>query len=131
MSFTTATYPGTGARNTEAFHYSQAVKVGSIIQTSGQGGWDTEGNIVADTTAQIAKAMENVLTALQAVDASVTWRNVYSIKSYHTDLDATFDVMVEQMRRLMPDHKPIWTCVQIGKLGIEGMAIEIAVEAAV
>jgi len=131
MSFTTATYPGTGARNTEAFHYSQAVKVGSIIKTSGQGGWDTEGNIVADTTAQIAKAMENVLTALQAVDASVTWRNVYSIKSYHTDLDATFDVMVEQMRTVMPDHKPIWTCVQIGKLGIEGMAIEIAVEAAV
>lgn len=45
-------------------------------------------------------------------------------------MDATFEIVVETMRRLMPDHKPIWTCVQIGKLGIEGMVIEVVIRAA-
>lgn len=46
-------------------------------------------------------------------------------------MDSTFNIVVETMKKLMPDHKPIWTCVQIGKLGIEGMAIEVVIEAAV
>ncbi len=46
-------------------------------------------------------------------------------------MDATFDTVVSTLKRLMPDHKPIWTCVQIVKLGLEGMAIEVEIEAMV
>ena len=38
---------------------------------------------------------------------------------------------IEGWRRVMPDHRPVWTCVEITKLGIEGMQIEIEVEALV
>jgi enamine deaminase RidA (YjgF/YER057c/UK114 family) len=33
------------------------------------------------------------------------------------------------MRLHMPDHRPVWTCVEIRKLGVPGMKVEIEVEA--
>lgn len=42
------------------------------------------------------------------------------MQTFHIDLDEAFPVVVETMKRLIPDHKPIWTCVQIGKLGMDG-----------
>lgn len=74
MSFQLATYPGTGASNTENYHYSQAVKVGNIIKTSGQGGWDDKGAIDKDVRRQIEKAFENAMTAVKQLDKSVTWK---------------------------------------------------------
>lgn len=77
MSFKLATYPGTGARNTEDYHYSQAVKVDlskHLIKTSGQGGWDDEGNIDPDVKKQIEKAFENAMTAVNQLESSATWK---------------------------------------------------------
>ncbi|KIV82014.1 hypothetical protein PV11_04155 [Exophiala sideris] len=121
-------YPGTEA-NSESFHYSQAIQYGNTIKTSGQGGWNTDGSIISDPAAQVAEAFENVLRALQAADSSISWKNVCAIRSYHTNLDETFEHVTERFKRLMPDHRPIWTCVEIKKLGIPGMIIEIGVEA--
>ncbi|KAF9888176.1 hypothetical protein FE257_009171 [Aspergillus nanangensis] len=121
-------YPGTEA-NSESFHYSQAVKVGNTIKTSGQGGWDAEGNVVADVEKQVAIAFENVEKALKSVDSRLSWQDVYAVRSYHINVEETFDVVTSNFKRILPNHRPIWTCVEIGKLGIEGMLIEIEVEA--
>jgi len=32
--------PGYGERQLRTFHYSQAVKIGNRVETSGQGGWN-------------------------------------------------------------------------------------------
>ncbi|KAL4895060.1 YjgF-like protein [Aspergillus ambiguus] len=122
-------YPGTEA-NSESFHYSQAVKIGQTVKTSGQGGWDTDGNVVADVEKQVALAFENVEKALKSADSRLSWQNVYAVRSYHINVEETFDVVTENFKRVIPNHRPIWTCVEIGKLGIEGMLIEIEVEAA-
>lgn len=84
MSFHLETYPGTGQDNTNQYHYSQAVKVGNIIRTSGQGGWDDNGNIVKagkdekdeknNKDLEVAKAFENAMTAVNAIDPNVTWK---------------------------------------------------------
>jgi enamine deaminase RidA (YjgF/YER057c/UK114 family) len=37
--------------------------------------------------------------------------------------------MVRNFRKWMPDRKAVWTCVQIGRLGEDDMAVEIEVEA--
>ncbi|KAL6229152.1 hypothetical protein BDW75DRAFT_245995 [Aspergillus navahoensis] len=66
-SFTFFNYPGTEA-NSESFHYSQAVKVGNIIETSGQGGWTQDGSIPSDLEKQVALAFENVENVLKAID---------------------------------------------------------------
>lgn len=76
MSFKLTTYPGTGAKNTEDYHYSQAVRVNlsDVIETSGQGGWDSEGNISSDVKSQVEKAFENAMTAVKASEPSATWK---------------------------------------------------------
>lgn len=121
-------YPGTEA-NSESFHYSQAVKIGNTVKTSGQGGWDAEGNITPDVEKQVAIAFENVEKALKSVDSRLSWANVYAVRSYHINVADTFDTVTDLFKKMIP-HRPIWTCVEIGKLGIEGMLIEIEVEAA-
>lgn len=121
-------YPGTET-NAEDYHYSQAVKIGNIVRTSGQGGWDADGKITPDLNKEIKTAFGNVLKAIQAVDSRLGFDNIYAIRSYHLDMDVSFDVMTAQFKELFPNHRPIWTCVQIGKLGLEGMQVEIEVEA--
>lgn len=121
-------YPGTES-NSESFHYSQAVKVGNIVKTSGQGGWDTTGAITNDLNAQVVAAFENVEKALKSMDSRLSWQDVFAVRSYHLNMDETFEIMTDNFKKRIPGHRPIWTCVQIGKLGIEGMAIEIEVEA--
>ncbi|CAH0027568.1 unnamed protein product [Clonostachys rhizophaga] len=123
-------YPGTET-NAEQYHYSQAVKLGNFVKTSGQGGWDAQGHIISDLPKQIAVAFENVLKALQAVDSRMTYDNIFAIRSYHLDMDSSFDVMTAQFKKLFPNHRPVWTCIQIGKLGLEGMRVEIEVEATI
>ncbi|GKT40570.1 RuvB-like helicase 1 [Colletotrichum spaethianum] len=121
-------YPGTET-NAEQYHYSQAVKLGNIVRTSGQGGWDAKGEITPDLEKQISVAFENVLKALKAVDSRLSFDSIYAIRSYHIDMDTSFNVMTAQFKKLFPKHRPIWTCIQIGKLGLEGMQVEIEVEA--
>ncbi|WYZ42421.1 hypothetical protein EsH8_VI_000120 [Colletotrichum jinshuiense] len=121
-------YPGTES-NAEQFHYSQAVKLGNIVRTSGQGGWDEQGNITANLEEQITIAFDNVLKALKAVDSRLSFDDIHAIRSYHLDMDTSFDVMTTLFKKLFPKHRPIWTCIQIGKLGLEGMQVEIEVEA--
>ncbi|KAJ5364267.1 YjgF/Yer057p/UK114 family [Penicillium cataractarum] len=121
-------YPGTEA-NSESFHYSQAVKIGTMVKTSGQGGWDESGKITPDAEKQVAIAFENVEKALKDVDPRLSWENVYAVRSYHINMEETFDIVTGNFKRVLPDHRPIWTCVEIGKLGIDGMVIEIEVEA--
>ncbi|KAL4749615.1 hypothetical protein BDW72DRAFT_194646 [Aspergillus terricola var. indicus] len=127
-NFTFYNYAGTKA-NSESFHYSQAVKVGNIVKTSGQGGWTQDGSIPSDLERQVALVFENVENALRAVDARLSWQDVYAVRSYHIDVSKTFDVVTANFKRVLPNHRPVWTCVEIGKLGIEGMEIEIEVEA--
>jgi enamine deaminase RidA (YjgF/YER057c/UK114 family) len=128
MPATFGDYAGTDSKS-EAFHYSQAVKVGNIVKISGQGGWDEEGNMASSASKQVELALKNVEKALQGVDKSLSWKNVYAIRSYHTNIDESAELCIEGWRRVMPNHRPVWTCVEITKLGIEGMLIEIEVEA--
>ncbi|TPX15287.1 uncharacterized protein E0L32_004564 [Thyridium curvatum] len=121
-------YPGTETIADE-YHYSQAVKLGSVVRTSGQGGWDEQFNITSDLEKQIETAFSNVLKALKAVDSRLEFDHIVAIRSYHLDMDASFNVMTAAFKKLFPNHRPIWTCIQIGKLGIEGMQVEIEVEA--
>ncbi|KAJ5611078.1 YjgF/Yer057p/UK114 family [Penicillium lagena] len=121
-------YPGTEA-NSESFHYSQATRIGNTVKTSGQGGWDENGSITSNVEKQVAVAFANVEKALKNVDPRLSWENVYAVRSYHINMDETFEVVTNNFKKLLPEHRPIWTCVEIRKLGIEGMVVEIEVEA--
>ncbi|KAJ5195562.1 YjgF-like protein [Penicillium cinerascens] len=116
-------YPGTEA-NSESFHYSQATRIGNSVKTSGQGGWDENGSITSDVEKQVAVAFANVEKGLKNVDTRLSWENVYAVRSYHINMEETFEIVTSNFKRLLPNHRPIWTCVEIGKLGIDGMLVD-------
>jgi enamine deaminase RidA (YjgF/YER057c/UK114 family) len=121
-------YPGIEDKSAQ-FHFSQAVVLGNTIRTSGQGGWQEDGEIAADPEREVELAFENVAKALKAANPNASWRNVVSMRSYHIDIDRSAELVIGMMRLHMPDHRPVWTCVEIRKLGVPGMSVEIEVEA--
>jgi enamine deaminase RidA (YjgF/YER057c/UK114 family) len=59
------------------------------------------------------------------------WKNVYSVRSYHIPVDEQATAaMVQNLKQWCgPDHRPVWTEVGVMRLGVEGMRVEIEVEA--
>lgn len=94
------------------------------------GGWDPKtGEMKADIQEEMEQALDNVELALKDAGGK-GWSQVYKINSYHTDMShSTLMHMVEGIKKRMPDHKPILTCVGVTQLGIEGMRVEIEVAA--
>ena len=123
--------PGYGEHLQRLLHYSQAVRMGDRVETSGQGGWDDELNIPTSLEEEIAQAFRNVERTLATAGAG--WKDVVHVNSYHVGgfPPEVNRVMVEQYRKYMPDHSPIWTQLGVEALGLPTMRIEIRVTAIV
>ncbi|KAK2611227.1 hypothetical protein N8I77_004589 [Diaporthe amygdali] len=122
------TYPGFGDFVKEHTYYNQAVRVGDVIEVAGQGGWDRETREVeTDIIKQIDRAFDNVAHTLSLAGAS--WKHVYAVKLYHTDVpEEAVGHFVDNMRRYMPDHQPILSGIGVASLAF-GMKVEIEVRA--
>ncbi|KAK4173404.1 Endoribonuclease L-PSP/chorismate mutase-like protein [Triangularia setosa] len=132
------TYIGYGETLSKEFHYSQAVRIGNRIEISGQGGWDpSTGAIPSSLADEIEQAFSNVELTLQAASPDpskkVTWRQVYSVRSFHTPASMTEKGLATVAAALKkfcgPDHRPILTAVGTPQLALPGMNIEIEVVA--
>lgn len=123
--------PGYGERLYDLLHYSQAVRIGDRVATSGQGGWDDDLVIATDLDAEIAQAFRNVERTLATAGAS--WADVVHVNSYHVGgfPPVVNEAMAMQFRRYMPDRAPIWTQLGVEALGLPEMRIEIRVTAIV
>jgi enamine deaminase RidA (YjgF/YER057c/UK114 family) len=125
--------PGYGDRQLERMGYSQAVRIGDRVETSGQGGWDDDFDFPADLEDEIVQAFDNVERTLRT--AGATWRDVVHVNSYHVPETPGFigethnRVMVEQLRARMGERAPIWTETGVPALGAPGMRVEIRVTA--
>ncbi|HEY9654058.1 MAG TPA: RidA family protein [Crinalium sp.] len=123
--------PGYGEYMLNALHYSQAVKIGDRVETSGQGGWDDNLQIPASLADEIAQAFRNVERTLATAGAG--WEHVFHVNSYHVGglPPEVNEVMVRLYRHYMPNRAPIWTQVGVAALGLPTMRIEIRVTAIV
>ncbi|GKZ31331.1 hypothetical protein AbraIFM66950_011815 [Aspergillus brasiliensis] len=122
---------GFGEAALKSHAYNQAVRVGDTIHLSGQGGWKQEEpfEIYTDINAQIDQAFANVDFQLRNAGGQ-GWSQVYKVRSYHISLvDEVQDAMVRNFRKWMVNHKALWTCMQVGRLGSDDMRVEIEVEA--
>jgi enamine deaminase RidA (YjgF/YER057c/UK114 family) len=99
------------------------MEVDGRVELSGQGGWDPaslEFPTGRSIEAEINQAFDNVAFMLNSV--GLGWENVAHVNSYHvpeshgTVLAATAE-KGRQLRRRMPDHQPIWTCLGVAVLG--------------
>jgi enamine deaminase RidA (YjgF/YER057c/UK114 family) len=123
--------PGYGETLLNALHYSQAVKMGDRVETSGQGGWNDELQIPESIEDEIAQAFENLERTLATAGAS--WEHVVHVNSYHVGgfPPIVNETMARLYRQYMPDHAPIWTQLGVAALGLPTMRIEIRVTAIV
>jgi len=120
--------PGYGERQLKMHGYSQAVKIGNRIETSGQGGWNDNWEFPESLNDEIAQAFDNLTRTLNT--AGATWENVVAIHSYHVDFQEEVNAMMTaQFRKYMPNHAPIWTLLGVEKLGDPKMRAEIRVVA--
>lgn len=120
---------GAGQKHSDLCHYSQAVILGNIVKCAGQGGWEQSGALDAhDIPGQVNLAFQNVDRVLQASGLR-GWEDVYSIRSYHVDMGASFDLVVKKLKERIPGHRPIWTSIAVPSLAFPAMKIEIEVEA--
>ncbi|KAL1586284.1 hypothetical protein WHR41_05544 [Cladosporium halotolerans] len=128
-----SSYEGLGEWAKANMHYSQAVRIGNTIKTSGQGGWHptTEPiSISSNLDTEIDQAFANVDLALKTAGGK-GWSQVYSVRSFHVALDEqTTAAMVSNLRKWCgEDHMPIWTEIGVSTLALEAMRVEIEVEA--
>lgn len=104
-----------------------------IPADNGLGGWDpATATVSADLTAeeQIEQAFKNVDIALRHAGASKGWGQVFRVTSYHIPINQNvIEKMGSEFRKWAPDHRPIWTAVEVPKLGLDQMKVEIAVTA--
>lgn len=130
------TPPGSGIAKLERFHISQAVRIGNLVEISGQSGASSEGTFATDLRAQIAQALDNVEGVLR--HAGAEWSDVYSLTTYHVadepaaprvDL-ISLATIADFLRLALPEHPPLWTAVPVPTLAHPGMRIEIVARAA-
>ena len=81
-----------------------------------------------DVEGQIELAFKNVELVLQHAGLK-GWENVYLIRSYHVGIERSLQRCVEASRKFCPNHAPLWTAIEVPKLGDPKMLIEIEVEA--
>lgn len=116
-----------------ALRYSQAVRIGDRVETSGQGGWDDDLRFPDALEDEVVRAFDNVESVLAMAGAS--WRDVVHVNSYHVPESADSigeghnRAMVEQFRRRMGERAPVWTQTGVPVLGAPGMRVEIRVTA--
>lgn len=122
--------PGYGDILLKERHYSQAVKIGNRVETSGQGGWTDDWTFPVALEDEIAQAFRNVERTLQAAGAS--WGDVVHVNAYHVGFPPTVnETMIKLLRQHMPDRAPIWTELGVTALGDPSMRVEIRVSAIV
>jgi len=123
--------PGYGEKLHAKLGYSQAVRVGNRVETSGQGGWTDDLAFPERLEDEIELAFKNVERVLAA--AGATWENVVHVNSYHVGgfPPGTNETMARLFRQYMPTRAPIWTELGVAALGAPQMRIEIRVTAVI
>ncbi|BGP37766.1 hypothetical protein JCM10449v2_001688 [Rhodotorula kratochvilovae] len=131
-SATFTAYAPVGASLTGTYGYSQALVLhpAGFVKLSGQGGWHPTLplSLAPSAEEQVRLAFDNVALALEAAGVKDGWASVINVRSYHTDLGQSFELVSEELKRRAP-HQPLWTCVGVTRLALEEMQLEIEVEA--
>ncbi|KAG1441757.1 hypothetical protein G6F56_011346 [Rhizopus delemar] len=116
--------------------YNQVMRIGNRVEISGQGGWDYNFENLYNFSYtsyedEFRKAFENVERVLNTEGAS--WKDVYSVTSYHVGLGKNMGLVTSELPKLFKEfigeREPLWTCLGVESLSLEGMRIEVVVTA--
>lgn len=104
--------------------YSQAIKAGNIIYTSGQIAINpATGNVeAADIESQSKQVMKNLTAVLEA--AGCTWENVVKTTCFLKDVAKDFAAFNNIYAEVLGDCKPARSCVGVADLP-KGVLVEV------
>ncbi|KFZ25132.1 hypothetical protein V502_00389 [Pseudogymnoascus sp. VKM F-4520 (FW-2644)] len=138
-------YDGFGVDKKSELWYSQAVRVGDRIERSGQGRrlyiphiehtrtytflLDTSSKIPEDLDEEVEQAFANVEHNLKHAGGK-GWCQVFRVNLYLTDINEQAVIAsVRNLKKWMPNHQPLLTCIGVNQLGLPGMRVEVEVSA--
>jgi enamine deaminase RidA (YjgF/YER057c/UK114 family) len=109
--------------------YSRAVKVGPFIYVAGTTATDSSGKISSlDPYEQARHILEKIGTALESVGASLS--DVVRSRVYLTNMD-DFPAVAKAHGEVFSEIRPANTLVEVSRLAIPEMLVEIDVDAVV
>lgn len=105
-------------------HYTDAVRVDRLLFVSGCAPLDGAGQLVGgdDVLAQMRQVLRNMQTVLAA--AGATFADVAKVTVYLTDVDDRQTVNIAR-REFFGAARPASTLVEVSRLAIEGMKVEV------
>ena len=112
----------------DAFHFSQATRVGDTIWVSGQTGIDPATMTPAEgIEAQTRLAFDNVRTVLEA--AGATMDDIVELTTFHLDLQGDVPVFSAVKDEYIAEPYPSWSAVGVTQLALPELLVEIRVVA--
>jgi enamine deaminase RidA (YjgF/YER057c/UK114 family) len=115
--------PGATQAMYDAFHFSQATRVGNMIWVSGQVGIDAAMRPADGMTAQAHLAFQGLRAALEAAGAQLA--DVVELMTFHTDLRGEMPAFAPVKDEYFPDRYPSWTAVGVTQLALPELCVEI------
>lgn len=116
-----------GVWDSSVYGFSQAVKVQAVqevVYISGQTAFDSQGQIEGqgDIEVQVRSSFENVKRIVEA--AGGTLNNIVKLTVYFLDLDA-LEQYTAILGEYFPEDPPSQTVVEVSRLALPGLLIEI------
>ena len=107
----------------DAFHFSQATRVGDTIWVSGQVGLDAEMTPGKDLATQARLAFQSLKTVLEAAGAGMA--DIVELTTFHIDLRGEMQDFARVKDEFVPECYPSWTAVGVTQLALPELRIEI------
>jgi enamine deaminase RidA (YjgF/YER057c/UK114 family) len=107
----------------DAFHFSQANRVGDTIWVSGQVGVDANLSPASGMAAQAQLAFEGLKRTLVATGASLD--DVVELMTFHIDLRGEMEAFAKVKDEYFPRDYPAWTAVGVTQLALPELRVEI------
>jgi enamine deaminase RidA (YjgF/YER057c/UK114 family) len=102
------------------------VNVDVALKDAGGKGWDQVGLLARLGTALTSGRVEVRYMLIVGTLLFPFLLQVFRVNSYHVPLNnEALDAMVRNLGKWMPNHKPIWTCSGVPRLGEDDMKVEI------
>lgn len=121
--------PGATQAMYDAWHFSQATRVGTTIWVSGQVGVDATMKPAAGMEAQARLAFQGLRAALEAAGARLA--DVVELMTFHTDLRGEMAAFASVKDEFFPDRYPSWTAVGVTQLALPELCVEVRAVAVV
>ena len=117
--------PESGKSAYEHFHFSQAVKSGSLLVCSGQIGTNPDHSVPESAEDEFRKAWQSVEEVLK--EAGLGFEDIIEYTSYHVNLGKNMKAFMKVRDEVLSEPWPAWTAIGISELFIPGARVEIRV----